>query len=246
MPKTILMLATYGLEIVEVGGTLALHAHMGDQVHAAVVLTRPQAKPQVQKAAEILGVKSLRFMDFQVGETQLDIPSKILFVRLFREVRPDILITQDPEHSYADLDPDRRLLMLLYLEAAALAGRDWRNEECGGFAPHLVRDIYYMTPSNPNCVVEIGPTFALKQQALNVLESQMTFTAQMLKRRLDPAALEQIVPEYKGLDDLELGRALHHQMDKALALYQGITSHTGATMAEAFRHQFPFRLAHLL
>ncbi len=29
MPKTILMLATFGLEIVEVGGTLALHAQGG-------------------------------------------------------------------------------------------------------------------------------------------------------------------------------------------------------------------------
>ena len=30
MPKTILMLATFGLEIVEVGGTLAKHAAAGD------------------------------------------------------------------------------------------------------------------------------------------------------------------------------------------------------------------------
>lgn len=245
MPRTILMLATYGLEIVEVGGTLALHAQAGDHVHAAVVLTRPQAKPQVQKAAEILGVKSLRFMDFQVGDVQLDIPSKIKFVQLFRQVRPDILITQDPEHSYADLDPDRRMFMLLYLEAAALAGRDWRNEECGGFAPHLVRDIYYMTPSNPNCVVEIGPTFALKQKALDVLESQMAFSAAIIRKRVDPVALEHIVPGAQGLDDLELGRALLHEMDRSLAIYQGLGSHTGATLAEAFRHQFPFRFDRL-
>jgi hypothetical protein len=51
MPKSILMLATYGLEIVEVGGTLALHAQGGDAVHAAVVLSRPQTRPQIEQAA---------------------------------------------------------------------------------------------------------------------------------------------------------------------------------------------------
>lgn len=246
MPKTLLMLATYGLEIVEVGGTLALHAQTGDAVHAAVVLSRPQTRPQVEQAAQILGVQSVQFLDFQVGETQLDTPSKIKLVRLLRETRPDILITQDPQHSYADLDPDRRLLMLLYLEAASLAGRDWCIEECGGFAPHLIRDLYYMSPETPNCVVEIGSTFALKQQALQALEGQITFTAQMLRGRLNPESLETIVPGYRGLSDSDLGRKLHREMDKSLALYHGLLSHAGATLAEAFRHQFPFRLERLL
>ncbi|MDX2008503.1 MAG: hypothetical protein SFU83_24925 [Meiothermus sp.] len=244
--KTILMLATYGLEIVEVGGTLALHAQSGDAVHAAVVLSRPQTRPQIEQAAHILGVRSVQFLDFQTGETQLDTPSKVRLVRLIRETRPDLLITQDPEHSYADLDPDRRLLMLLYLEAAALAGREWRVEECGGFTPHLIRDLYYMSPENPNCVVEIGATFALKQQALQVLEGQLAFTAQMLRDRLDPTSLQTIVPDYAAMADLELGRALHREMDKSLALYHGLLSHAGATLAEAFRHQFPFRLERLL
>lgn len=244
--KTILMLATYGLEIVEVGGTLALHAQAGDAVHAAVVLSRPQTRPQVEQAAQILGVKSVQFLDFQTGETQLDTPSKIRLVRLIRETRPDLLITQDPEHSYADLDPDRRLLMLLYLEAAALAGREWRVEECGGLRPHLIRDLYYMSPENPNWLVEIGATFALKQQALQVLEGQLAFTAQLLRSRLDPTSLQTIVPDYAALADLELGRALHREMDKSLALYHGLLSHAGATLAEAFRHQFPFRLERLL
>ena len=39
---------------------------------------------------------------------------------------------------------------------------------------------------------------------------------------------------------------LDHQMDKALALSPGILSHSGAGMAEAFRHQGPFRLERLL
>jgi len=154
--KTILMLATFGLEIVEVGGTLALHAQTGDNVHAAVLLSREASRPQIDQAAKILGVKSVQFLGFNYGEVQPDVPSKMKLVRVFRELKPDILITQDPEHSYHDLDPDRRLAMLLYLESVAIANRDWRIEECGGFAPHTIRDIYYMSPKHANCVVEIG------------------------------------------------------------------------------------------
>ena len=249
MPKNILMLATFGLEIVEVGGTLALHAQAGDNVHAAVFLGRETSphiptRPQITQAAEILGVKSVHFLDFSYGDVQFDIPSKMQLVRLFRELKPDILITQDPEHSYHDLDPDRRIAMLLYLEAAAIANRDWRIAECGGFAPHSIRHIYYMTPDHPNCVVEIGSTFALKQKALDVLGFQLSFTAEFVKRRLSDTNLRNVVPNYDAVknDNLELGRAYHHEADRALAMYHGILSHSGAAMAEAFRYQGQFVL----
>lgn len=248
MPKTILMLATFGLEIVEVGGTLALHAQAGDTIHAAVVLSRPESRPQVAEAAAMLGVKSTQFLEFGYGEVQPDVPSKLKLVRVIRELRPNILITQDPEHSYHDLDPDRRLAMLLYLEAVALAGRDWRIEEAGGFPPHHIGDIYYMSPETPNCVVEISSTFELKQRALDSLGTQLAFTAQMMKLRLGDDILRTIVSNYDGLreDDRELGRALHHSMDLALAMSHGVLGHTGAAMAEAFRHQGPFKLSQLL
>lgn len=244
--KTILMLATYGLEIVEVGGTLALHAQSGDEVHAAVLLCRLEWHAQVTRAAEMLGVRSTQFLDFATGEVQPDVPSKMRIVKLFREIRPDILITQDPEHSYHDLDPDRRLAMLLYLEAVALAGRDWRVEECGGQPPHSITDLYYMTPETPNCVVEIASTFVLKQEALNALDYQIEYTGEVMRARLGDEVLRSLVPEHATLEgNLAWGRALHREMDKALAMNHGVLSHSGAAMAEAFRHQGPFRLNRL-
>lgn len=248
MPRTILMLATFGLEIVEVGGTLALHARDGDDVHVAVVLARPEARAGIEAAANILGVKSVRWLNFTAGEVTLDVESKMTLVQLFRELRPNILITQEPEHSYHDLDPDRRVAMLLYLEAAAIAGRAWRVEECGGHSPHMIPDVYFMSPQTPNCVVEIGATFHLKQRAMRVLESQLRFTAQVLRDRLDEDAMRHILPNYDDVKDneLELGQALHHEMNKALAMNHGLLSHTGATLAEAFRHMNPFRFERLL
>lgn len=241
---TILMLATYGLEIVEVGGTLALHSQAGDDVYGAVLLCRTQWHDQVRAAATILGVKEVEFLDFATGEVQVDVPSKMTLVRLLRRVRPDVLITQDPEHSYHDLDPDRRLAMLLYLEAVALAGRDWRIEDCGGYAPHTVRDLYYMTPEHSNCVVEIGQTFGTKQRALAELPYQLEYTAQVYRERLGNDLLAHLVSDpalLKG-DDLTLGRELHREMDKALALSHGLLSHSGTVMSEAFRHEGVFRL----
>ncbi|MBI5304010.1 MAG: GlcNAc-PI de-N-acetylase [Chloroflexi bacterium] len=248
MSKTILMLATFGLEIVEVGGTLALHAQAGDNVHAAVLLSRETSRPQIEQAAKILGVKSVQFLGFNYGEVQPDIPSKVKLVRVFRELKPDILITQDPEHSYHDLDPDRRLAMLLYLESVAIANRDWRIAECGGFAPHSIRDIYYMSPEHANCVVEIGTTFTLKQKALDELGFQLSYSAQVMKERIGDAVLHNIVPNYDAVKDdhLELGRALHHEMDRALAMYHGVLSHSGAAMAEAFRYQGQFKFDKLM
>lgn len=68
------------------------------------------------------------------------------------------------------------------------------------------------------------------------------------EHRLWLEALRNILPDYEAVrgDDLELGRALHREMDKALALSHGILSHSGAGMAEAFRRQGPFRLERLL
>ena len=248
MPKTILMLATFGLEVIEVGGTLALHAQAGDVVHVAILQTRDKTHPQIEQAARLLGAKSVFFFDVRYGNVELDLGLRMRLIRLFRELKPDILITQDPEHSAHDLDPDRRIAMLQYLEAVALAGRDWRIAECGGFAPHSIRHLYYMTPETPNCVVEIGATFALKQQALEMLNYQLAYSAKMMKERLDETTLRAIAPNYDAVqnDNRELGRVLHHEMDRALAMYHGILSHSGAAMAEAFRYQGQFKLDKLI
>jgi len=243
----VLMLASFGLEIVECGGTLALHVQAGDEVHAAVLLSRPESRPQVTQAAQILGIGDVEFLGFPYGGWTLDVASKQKIVELVRRVRPDVVITQDPHHAQHDLDPDRRLIALLYTESFALAGRDWELEACGGHAPHLVRAIYYMTPEHPNCVVEISQTFALKQQALAVLGTQMAFSAQMIEQRTTPETLRFVVPDYDQIKDDKqaLGLALHQQFDRSLALVNGLAGHSGAVLGEAYRREGAFVLERL-
>lgn len=243
----VLMLASFGLEIVECGGTLALHVQSGDEVHAAVLLSRPESRPQVREASEILGIPEVEFLDFPYGEWTVDVQWKERIVALVRRVQPDIVITQDPHHAQHDLDPDRRLIALLYTEAFALAGRDWHVEECGGHDPHLVKNIYYMTPEHPNCIVEISTTFGLKQKALATLGSQLEFSAQMIEKIASPDALRHMLANYDTLKEnkWELGLALHSQFDMALALSNGLAGHSGAVMGEAYRREGVFKLSKL-
>ncbi len=245
--KDILLLATYGMEIVECGGTLAKHGQAGGKVEAAVSLARVENREQMQKAAAVLGVK-VHFLDFASGEVHADTASKIKIVRLIREVRPEIVITQDPEHSFLDLDPDRREAMILYLEAVSLAARDWKIEECGGLDPHLVRSIYFMTPEHPNCVVDISEIYPLKEQAMAELSSQLAFSAAVLGKMVPQSAMRSLLSDYEQVKEVpvELGRALHREMDRAFHLYHGLLSHTGFALAEPFRRAGRFELTYLL
>ncbi len=128
-----------------------------------------------------------------------------------------------------------------------MAGRDWRIEECGGRDPHPVPTIYYMSPSSPNSVVEISETFDRKQQALEVLGFQMSFSAESIKQRANVEAIRHIVDDFDELreDNERLGLALHKQFDRALALYHGLAGHSGAVLGEAYRREGEFVLDRL-
>lgn len=244
----ILMLASFGLEIVECGGALARHVQAGDQVQAAVLLCRPESRPQVTEAASILGIKEVEYLDFPYGGWTVDVPWKEKVVAMLRRTRPEIIIHQDPHHAQHDLDPDRRLIALIYAESLALASRDWRLEECGGLDPLPVPTIYYMTPEHPNCIVEISETFELKQKALAELGYQLSFSAEMIEQRATTATLRHVLPNYDAIseDKVALGLALHREFDKALALVNGLAGHSGAVMGEAYRREGPFVTGGLL
>jgi LmbE family N-acetylglucosaminyl deacetylase len=238
----ILMLASYGLEIVECGGALARALRAGDSVHAAVLLSRPESQPQIRQAAGTLGIGDVEFLGFASGEVDVTPESRMRIVELVRRTRPDIVIMQDPEHAQHDLDPDRRMIALLYPESLAVAARDWRIPECGGLEPHPIPTIYYMAPLHPNCVVEISDTFEIKQQALEALAFQMAFSAESIRQRVGEATLRQLVGGQDALsgDDARLGLELHRQFDRAQALTHGLAGHSGAVLGEPYRREGPF------
>lgn len=244
---TVLMLASFGLEIVECGGTLIAHLDRGDNVHASVTLSRPESHSQVIVAAKVLGIQDVKFLDFKCGDWEINSANKEKIVRLIRQLRPDIVVLQDPEHAQHDLDPDRRLLALLYTESFSLSGRDWHVEECGGHDPFMPHAFYYMSPERPNCIVEISKYFDRKEEALSTLTYQLAFSAQSMKRMAPEKLLKTLVPNYDELvqDDAKLGLALTKQLDTANALWNGLAGHSGAVMGEAYRREGIFVVEHL-
>lgn len=241
-----LLLGVYGMETVECGGVLAKNARAGGKSFASIMLAREASRPQVQAAAEVLGIE-VSFSDFQTGEVQVDAPSKKKLIRVIRETRPEVIITQDPDHSFHDLDPDRRLAMILILESIALAARDFALDELGGLAPHPIPTIYYMTPHHPNCIVDISDVWDLKEQAMDKLESQMTFSGQMFPKYYQEAHLRLIVPNWDQLrDDYSRGREVHRQLDRVTHLYNGAGAHSHFAFAEAYRKEGKFHLQQLV
>jgi hypothetical protein len=100
-----------------------------------------------------------------------------------------------------------------------------------------------MTPEHPNCIIEISSVFALKLEALGVLASQMAFSAQVIRTRVNPDTLRHVVPSYDAIagDDVALGLALHRSFEQALALRNGLAGHgADAVLGEAYRREGMF------
>ncbi len=241
-----LLLGVYGMEVVECGGVLAKNARAGGKSFASIMLSRQESRPQVKEAAAVLKVE-VDFSDFRAGDVQVDLASKKKLVRVIRETRPDITITQDPEHAQHDLDPDRRLAMLLILESIALAARDFALDEQPGLSPHPIPTIYYMTPEHPNCIVDISDVWNLKDQAMDKLTSQMNFSGKMFPQYYSEAHLKFLVPNWEKLsDDYSRGREVHRQLDRVTHLHNGMGGHSRFAVAESYRREGKFHLEQLL
>lgn len=245
MGKKMLLLGVYGMEVVECGGALAINAKNGGESFASIMLSSDASRGQISNAAEILGVK-MYFPEFALGYVDVSPEAKKKLIRIIREVKPDIIITQDPEHSYHDLDPDRRQAMILILESIALASRNFALDEMPELQPHPIPTIYYMTPHHPNCVVDIASVWGQKTKAMDVLHSQMEFSGRHFEEALDSEAIERIVPGFAHLNnDYEKGRAVHKVLDQAIHVYHGLATHGHFALAEAYKREGNFHLKEL-
>lgn len=246
MSKRILLLGVYGMEMVECGGALAINVRNGGESFASIMLAGEQTKKDVTKAAEILGVKKVFFNDFERGMVDLRYDYKVSLIKVIREVKPDIIITQDPEHCIQDLDPDRRPAMTLLLESIALASRDFAMTDTPGLEPHPVPRIYYMSPLNPNCTINIAEVWDLKERGMDVLESQMIFSGHHFEKNLSKKELDVLVPgffEFKEYYDK--GREAHKAIDRAIYMYYGVGGHGNFALAEPYRYQGRFEFDEL-
>ncbi len=244
--QRILLLGVYGMEMVECGGVLCKNAAAGGVSHAAILFASPKMRADLDKSAEILGC-SIEYLDMDSGVISGTLEEKLKIVRIIRTFRPDIIITQDPEHCVSDLDPGRRPAMTVILEGMALAGRAYALNKLPGLEPHRGFTVYYMTPEHPNCLVDICDVWEQKCRAMDALERQLEFIGELMEgsRRKDQYAM--LIPGFGEMTTpLETGTAAKRLMDQAYHLYHGSTGHSDVFLSESYRRDGMFILDTLL
>ena len=244
--KRILLLGVYGMEMVECGGVGGKNASIGGVSHASILFAGPKMKEGLQKAAEHLNC-TVEYLDMKSEEISASLEEKVKVIQVIRKFKPDIIITQDPDHCISDLDPGRRPAMILLLEAMALAGRKIVAEGLENLEPHRGFSIYYMTPEHPNCLVDISDSWKAKCDAMDTFESQLEFIAELTEGTSQEKQYEMLIEGYGQMDTrLERGRAIKRLMDQAYHLYHGSTGHNHVMLSENFRKDGMFVLEQLI
>ena len=178
------------------GATLARWARAGHEIHYLILtcgdkgFDDPQASSreicrtrhaEQNAAAEIIGVKSVRFLDLEDGFLLPSIELRREVVRAIRQIRPDILVTCDPTHLFAGdyyiNHPDHRYAGQVVLDAVFPAASnpfffpELIKEE--GLRPHRPREVWISLTSEPTVILDVTDTWEIKIRALKEHKSQI-------------------------------------------------------------------------
>jgi len=132
-------------------------------------------------AAKVLGVEDVRFLNYPDGYLTPDINLRRDITRVIRTVRPDILVTCDPQTLFtanAGLNhPDHRAAGQATLDAVFPAARDhlnfielWKDEK---LEPYIVREVWVCGTLQPDITLDVTETWEIKIQALFEHKSQI-------------------------------------------------------------------------
>lgn len=240
-----LLLGVYGMEMVECGGTLCKNVKLGGASHASILFAGEKMREGLDVSSPILGC-TIEYQGMNSAAISASLKEKLQLIRCIRRFRPDIIITQDPEHCVDDLDPGRRPAMTLLLEAMALAGRDFTGDTTG-LKPWGKFTVYFMTPEHPNCLVDISDVWQEKCAAMDALTYQLEFIGELMEGSRRKPYYEMLIPGFSDLrDNVAVGTAAKRLQDQAYHLYYGSTGHDDVFLSEAFRRSNKFVLENLV
>lgn len=177
------------------GGTAAKWAAEGHHITFVIITNgdkgsdvRELSGPELIKtreaeqraAAAILGVHDVIFMRREDGMLVPDLALRRDLVRLIRQIKPDIVICQDPTSWFVAKEyinhPDHRAAGAAVLEALFPAARNHRvfpELLAEGLEPHRVDEVYVNSSSSSDVFIDITDFIDLKIQALRAHVSQM-------------------------------------------------------------------------
>jgi LmbE family N-acetylglucosaminyl deacetylase len=149
-----------------------------------------------RRAAQVLGVEDVLFMDHEDGYLMPDQGLRKDVVRVLRQVRPDSVITCDPTNVYGQFinHADHRVAGQVTLDAVYPAARsalyfpELLEEE--GLQPIKIHHLYIAGAVHPNMTIDVSQQLDRKLAALKCHESQVDdFAAlkeRLLRRMEDP------------------------------------------------------------
>lgn len=195
-PKIVLGIVAHPDDLdVGAGGTLAHFARAGAEVHYLILtdggkgsddMTMTSAQlttlrhAEQQTALNIVGGKSITFLDYPDGELEVTMELKKEIVKVVRTIKPDVVITMDPSVIYSASNgiinhPDHRAAGQATLDAIFPLARDrltFPDLYTAGYEPHKTATILMVNFNESNFTVDITDTFETKTNALNAHVSQ--------------------------------------------------------------------------
>ena len=195
-PKIVLGIAAHPDDLdVGAGGTLAHFATQGAEIHYLILtdggkgsddpaMTSSQLTEirhaEQQTALEIVGGKTITFLDYPDGELEVTMELKKQIVKTIRSVKPDVVITMDPTVIYSATNgiinhPDHRAAGQATLDAVFPLARDrltFPELAAEGYEPHKTATVLMVNFNESNFVVDITATFETKFEALKAHASQ--------------------------------------------------------------------------
>ena len=195
-PKVVLGIAAHPDDLdVGAGGTIARFAAQGAQVHYLILtdggkgsddpsITSPQLVEirhrEQQTALEIVGGKTITFLDYPDGELEVTMELKKQIVKAIRSINPDVVITMDPTVVYVAQKgiinhPDHRAAGQATLDAVFPLARDrltFPDLYAEGYEPHKTATVLLVNFNEGNFAVDITDTFETKLAALKAHVSQ--------------------------------------------------------------------------
>jgi LmbE family N-acetylglucosaminyl deacetylase len=149
-------------------------------------------KQEQLRAAELVGVKEVRFLDYQDGILQPTLELRRDLTRLIRELKPDRVVLQDPTLIFAGdfyiNHPDHRAAAeaAIYAVFPSAETRPIFPELLAeGLEPHKVAELYLGFSTDPKVFVDTTPAVDRKIQSLLCHSSQVGEEVQEMVKKWD-------------------------------------------------------------
>lgn len=180
-------------------GEKGINDHFNPRNNDEIIQIR---KKEQEKAAQILGVNVIHYLNEPDGYLANNILIRRKVVKAIREIKPDIILTCDPTNYYLHdtyiNHPDHRAAGQIVIDSVFPAVQNHaffpdliiNNQLC----PHQLKEVWLSMPLNSNTIVDVTNFWAQKLKALHAHESQIgnheEFDQRMMERRVQGSSIK--------------------------------------------------------